>query len=125
MIAKNRKSLFRENMNMWASDPMRKLPQYIELEFENPVVINTIYLTFDTNLDKLVEFGPVPECVKDYSISYFDGKEWRDIVSGQGNYHRRRIHSFSPVKAYKLRLRVTKTNGDKSARVYEIRSYNE
>ena len=113
-----------EKMNVWVSDPKRGLPQEVELEFESPVVINTVYLTFDTNLDKLVKFGPVPECVKDYSLFYFDGNEWRNLVNAHGNYHRRRIHRFNPIKAYKLRLRMTKTNSDESARVYEIRCYS-
>jgi len=117
-----------EKTNVWVSDPKRGLPQEVELEFESPVVINTVYLTFDTNLDtfrtKWVKLGPVPECVKDYSLFYFDGNEWLNLVNVHGNYHRKRIHRFNPAKAYKLRLRVTKTNGDESARVYEIRCYS-
>lgn len=114
-----------ENMNAWISDPKKGLPQELELKFFEPVLINTVYLTFDTNLDKLVKFGPVHECVKDYSLSCFDGNGWQVLADVQGNYHRRRIHKFDPINAHKLRLKLTKTNGDKSAKVYEIRCYNE
>ncbi|MCD6506471.1 FAD-dependent oxidoreductase [Candidatus Poribacteria bacterium] len=114
-----------DEMNMWASDPTMGVPQEIELEFENPAPVNAIYLTFDTNLDKLVESGPAPECVRDYELSFFDGERWRHLVKVSGNYHRRRIHRFETVRISKLRLRITKTNSDRSARVYEIRCYNE
>lgn len=114
-----------DEMNMWASDPAIGMPQEIELEFENPVHMNSVYLTFDTNLDKLVGSGPAPECVRDYELSFFDGDRWAPLVKVSGNYHRRRIHRFKTVKLSRLRLGVTKTNGDGSARVYEIRCYKE
>jgi len=113
-----------EDMNMWASDSQNELPQKLEIEFEKPSVINSVYLTFDTNLDKLIKFGPAQECVKDYTLSYFNGSQWLNIVEVKGNYHRRRIHKFEPIETQNIRLNITKTNGDKSAKVYEIRCYN-
>jgi hypothetical protein len=112
-------------MNMWASDPVKGLPQHIGLEFGEPVEINTVYLTFDTNLDKKTNDTHAPECVSDYELSAFSGGKWRTLAEVSGNYHRRGIHSFSPLRVERLRLRIAKTNGDKSARVYEIRCYNE
>lgn len=114
-----------KKINMWASDPKKELPQQLVLEFEEPVTMNTVYLTFDTDIDTLVKFGPVPECVKDYSLSYFDGNGWQNLVDVHGNYQRRRIHRFDEIMAHKLRLEVTKTNGDESARAYEMRCYNK
>jgi hypothetical protein len=40
--------------NCWISDPTQPLPQWVELHFANPVTFNTVYITFDTNLDVLV-----------------------------------------------------------------------
>ncbi|MHB8900483.1 MAG: FAD-dependent oxidoreductase, partial [Thermoguttaceae bacterium] len=37
--------------NQWASDPTQPMPQWIELEFPEPTTINTVYLTFDTNMN--------------------------------------------------------------------------
>ena len=40
------------------------------------------------------------------------------------NYQRRREHSFDPVRARRLRIEVLATNGDPSARLYELRVYH-
>ena len=58
-------------------------------------------------------------------LSAHDGKAWRTVAAATGNYQRRRVHRFEPIAATKLRLTVHGTNGDKSARVFEIRAYNE
>ncbi|NPV07455.1 MAG: FAD-dependent oxidoreductase [Anaerolineae bacterium] len=111
---------------LWISDPSARLPQSVELELPGRLEVDTVYLTFDTDLDKLVSFGPVPECVRDYTISYLNDKgEWEVIVRETNNHHRLRRHEFPPVYASRLRLTVTATNGAPSARVYEIRAYRE
>ena len=112
--------------NMWASDAAQPLPQWIELAFAQPRKLNTVYLTFDTDLNSRyhnLEF--VPQCVKDYRLEYYDGQAWHELLAVGGNYQRRRTHRFAEVTAHKLRLTVTATGGDKSARVFEIRAYNE
>jgi hypothetical protein len=38
---------------------------------------------------------------------------------------RRREHQFDKIKAGKLRVTVLATNGAKTARIYEVRVYNE
>jgi hypothetical protein len=45
------------------------------------------------------------------------------VASVQGNYQRKRIHTFDPISPKGLRLVVKGTQGDASARVYEIRAY--
>ena len=67
----------------------------------------------------------VPECVRDYRVLYYDGSEWITVAEVSNNYQRRRIHRFPEVAASKLKVVVEATNGDKSARIYEIRAYNE
>jgi len=110
------------NTNIWISNPNQEMPQYIDLEFDNKKEINTISLTFDTNLDKLVEIGPVPECVRDYTLYFYNGKSWVKILSETGNYHRHRQHTFGPIVTKKLRIEVNATNGANEARIYEIRA---
>ena len=111
------------DFHQWASDPSEPLPQWIELDFGRTVRVGAVYLTFDTNLDKLVEFGPAPECVRDYTLSVWRDGKWVPVVRERGNYHRRRIHRFGPIATSRIRLTVEATNGDLSARVYEIRCY--
>jgi len=115
--------------NIWISDPDKPLPQWIELDFGRPVTFNTIYLTFDTHLNwknKYPLFYKAPQCARDYVIYYLDQYGfWRQLVSVYDNYHRRRIHRFNPVTSNKLRIEILATNGDKSARVYEVRVYME
>ncbi|MFQ6098482.1 MAG: FAD-dependent oxidoreductase, partial [Armatimonadota bacterium] len=111
--------------NMWASDPTQPLPQWLEVDFRSERKIASVHLTFDTNLDRIVQEGPAPECVRDYALSYRDGEACREILRVQGNHHRRRVHRFQPITTSGLRLEVLATNGAPEARLYEIRAYGE
>ncbi|NOY79570.1 MAG: FAD-dependent oxidoreductase [Kiritimatiellaeota bacterium] len=113
--------------NMWVSDPTKPLPQWLQLDFTGPVEINTVYLTFDTDLNAPFHTVPLPaECVRDYTLSYRDANgKWVELVAVEGNFQRRRIHRFAPRITGGLRLTVQATNGDPAARVFEIRAYNE
>jgi len=97
--------------NIWISDPNEKFPQTLTLDFGREVEFNTVYLTFDTFLHLDTSHWPplhkAPECVRDYAL------------------HRRRVHRFDMVKTDRLMLEVYASNGDPTARVYEIRIYKE
>ncbi len=113
------------SFNMWVSDPAEPFPQWIELEFDEPVEFNTVLLTFDTGFDLPNSFQPrSPLCVQSYHIQVPDGDGWKTPVSVPDNRQRFRAHTFETVKADRLRILITGTNGDKSARIYEIRVYN-
>lgn len=116
--------LTKQVKNMWASDPEESMPQWIELTWDEPVTISTAYLTFDTELNyRKHDIARVPQCVRDYEIiAHVDGR-WRVVASEEDNFQRRRIHSFPPVTTKRLRVNVDATNGDPSARIYEIRAY--
>ena len=102
------------------------LPQWIELEFDAPTRLNTVYLTFDTDMNAPFHtWRVVPQCVRDYELSYYDGSKWVHLAAVTDNFQRRRVHRFAPVTAARLRLTVLATNGGKSARVFEIRAYEE
>ena len=115
--------------NIWISDPGAGLPQSVELEFGREVSFNTVYLTFDTNLNtphmKTPGLFKHSECVRDYVLYCDQSGAWKSLVDVAGNYQRRQIHRFDPVSSTKLRFEVQGTNGDPSARLYEIRVYNE
>jgi hypothetical protein len=110
--------------NMWASDPLQPLPQWLELDLRQPTVISEVQLTFDTDLHP-----PYPgnyataQTVRDYEVQVRVGGEWRTVAKVTDNYQRLRRHRFEPVTADAAKLIVTATNGDKSAKVFEVRAY--
>jgi hypothetical protein len=103
------------------------MPQWISLDFAAPVLCNTIQCTFDTELDKDLRLsGLVPkECVKDYRLECKVDGQWQTVAVETGNYMRQRQHRIPSTKAEAVRLTVLATNGDPSARLFEIRVYNE
>jgi len=112
--------------NIWISDPEKGMPQSLMLDFGEEVTFSTVYLTFDTNLNlettRIPPLYAFPECVKDYEVKVLD-PEPKTLARVRGNYRRRRIHKFEPVTARRLCIEVQATNGDPSARIYEVRVY--
>jgi len=112
--------------HLWASDPKQTFPQWIELDFGKAVEMNSVRLTFDTDLNTNFPVKPVvPQCVKDYRVEAFDGQAWKEVVSMKDNFLRHRAHGFQTQPVAKLRLTVDAANGDPAARVFEIRAYRE
>jgi len=109
--------------NLWISE--EGFPQSIDLDFPEPQRINTIYITFDTNLDTPEPFRnvPEPECVRDYVVYYKINGDRIKLLEERGNYHRRRVHRFSEIECEGISIEVLSTNGDPHARMYEIRIY--
>jgi len=116
--------------NIWISDRVRSLPQYVELRFREPEPVNTVHCVFDTDLDKQL-YTVYPDramgtTVKDYRILVSVDGQWREVLTVRNNYQRRRIHRFPRVTADGVRLVVDAVyDGSNQARVYEIRVYNE
>jgi hypothetical protein len=118
--------LTEEAMNMWASDPEKSLPQWIELTWDQPVSFDSVYLTFDTDLnERWHKLAQVPQCVRDYEVIVQVDGRWRVVATGKDNFQRRQIHRFERVTTGRLRVNVDATHGDPSARIYEIRVYDE
>jgi len=113
--------------NIWISDPSQALPQHVDLTWKSPQRFNTVLLTFDTNTGRRenLPLFRYPDCVKDYDLQARVGGTWRTIAQGRENYMRRCSHRFDAISADALRLNVLATNGAPSARVYEIRVYDE
>ncbi|MCS3918087.1 hypothetical protein M2350_000484 [Candidatus Fervidibacter sacchari] len=124
-----------ERKNRWASDPTQPMPQWLELHFREPKRIREVHLTFDTGLNRALTlthedgfhrrmvWGPQPETVRDYELQVLYGDSAKTVVKVEGNYQRKRVHQFEPQLATGIRLIVHATNGDKSARVFEVRVY--
>ena len=116
-----------KNEYEWVSDPNQALPQWLEVMFDKPTEINTVSLVFNTDMtnpgtywgDK---YPVVPTCVKDYTVEVFEGQNWVTVADISGNFMRKRNHTFSKTLVEKIRVTVTDTCGDKSARITEIRA---
>jgi hypothetical protein len=114
--------------NCWLSDPLAPFPQWLELDFGRTATFDTVYLTFDTYLSRRrIPKTPYqnPECVRDYELSVWQDGEWACLLQVEGNLHRRRVHRLDTTMAPRLRITVLATNGDSSARIYEVRVYQE
>jgi len=121
--------------NRWISDPRQPLPAWLELRFPQPQRVGGVHLVFDTGLNRPLTLshsdgfnakmlpGPQPETVRDYELQLVSGTTAKTVPRVQGNYQRKRIHRFEPASADGIRLVVQATNGDPSARVFEIRAY--
>lgn len=118
-----------DKTHLWRSDPAQPLPQWIALTWETAQTIQQIEVTFSGNLVKEYHAYPPfcqdPQTVKDYTIEAQDAAgHWSTLLVVSGNYQRHNRHALpAPVTATQLRLRITATNGDPSAAVYEIRCY--
>ena len=113
----------------WVSDPRQALPQWIGLELREKTPINSVSLAFDTDLTnpgtcwhKESKAPGVYNCVKAYRVEVFAGDRWHSVADIRENFQRKRTHRFDTLAAEKLRVTVTETWGDPSARIMEIRA---
>jgi len=111
--------------NLWVSDPTRPLPQTLTLDLGETRPVGEAHLTFDTDLSKRMSQleVPCPRCVKEYKIQVERESVWEDVVHETDNVLRKRVHSFGPVDAHRVRVKVLATHGASSARIYEVRVY--
>ena len=109
--------------SVWISDPLQGLPQQAEISFPERRTCGCVELVFDTNLDHINIYDYQKECVKDYRLEGRRGDEWVLLADEKDNFLRFRKHIFEPQELDGLRLTVSATQGDPSARVYQIRAY--
>jgi len=109
---------------------------WLQLNWAKPQKISQVQITFDTGFIRPLTLtaqshynarlirGPQPETVRDYELLYRDADgKFHSLAKVTGNHQRVNRHTFAPVEAKSLRLRITATNGADTARVYEIRCY--
>jgi hypothetical protein len=113
--------------NQWTSKKGLGNGQFVMLEFPEPLDINCVQCTFDTDLQTPWPraTSPINKLVKKYDISCFDGKRWKIAASVDDNCFRLRRHKFNRMKVQKVKITVYETYGDPHARIYEVRAYNE
>ena len=106
---------------------------WLMLEWEAPVRISQVRLTFDGGAGRLAQTGNAgilktmargaqPALVRDYSVVAIlpDGSE-RALAGVSGNYQNLRVHGFAPVSAKAVRIKIAATNGDEHAIIKEVR----
>jgi hypothetical protein len=111
---------------------------WLELAWDEPQKLDLVQLTFDSGfvreltltsqdgINKGIIRAAQPETVRDYTLAYRAGKtgRWQPLAEVRGNHQRLVRHVLaSPIEAQALRLTITATNGDKLARVFEVRCY--
>lgn len=82
----------------------------IEIDLQKPV-------TFDVSMVK--EYIPLGQRVEEYSISAFDGNEWKTIVNGTTIGHKK-LDRFSPITAIKVRLDIKKSQYPPQIRAFGL-----
>ena len=108
----------------WRSDPGMSLPQWIRLEYAEPVLAGEIRIVFDSGLCcGGLQWPHPPELVKDYAVLGLVDGEWIELAAVQGNWQRHRIHRFKPRELSAVKVRVDATWGVPEARIQEISVY--
>jgi hypothetical protein len=113
----------------WVSDPEQGLPQWIELKLDHQQPINAIHVTLDTDMTNpamLRLYEPFPsKLVKAYTVEVHDGERWIPVGSVEDNWYRRIDHKFDTINATAVRINVTESGDGMTARIFEVRIYND
>ncbi len=127
-----------EMKHRWMCELPKDGEAWLQLDWDQPQTVSHIQLTWDTgfhreltltsadNHNKNMIRAPQPETVKDYELigNTTDGKSV-SLAKVTNNHQRLRRHDFEAVALKSLRVRITATNGNEQARLYELRAYTE
>ena len=112
--------------HMWVS---RELPAWLELSWPEVKTLRAVLLTFDTDMNHppmtFPQISIHPNVVTDFTLEARDGGEWRVISHVRDNFQRRVTLRFDAVQTTAIRINITGTGGVPSARVVEVRCYEE
>jgi hypothetical protein len=110
--------------NEWISG--EGLPQWIQLRWESPVNLDAIHITFDNGLDRTLaqwsKGGQSETLVRDYTVVFLADGEVRERLEIRNNQKRKVIHQLDIASVTAVRIEVTATWGENSARIFEIRA---
>lgn len=118
-----------------------KLPEdraaWLELSWDVPQTVSWVQLTFDTGfqreltltandqMTRTIVRAPQPETVRDYELQVrrAGSAEYETVAKVEGNHQRLNRVPFQSRTIDRLRVQVSKTNGDPYVRIFEIRAY--
>lgn len=113
--------------SQWISDPAQALPQWLQLDWDEPQWISVVNLMFPGHLlcesDRYPSLYRDPQTAKHYKVELFAEGEWHAVAEVDNNYSPHRVHDFEPREARALRVTILETNGADSASLYEVRCY--
>jgi len=111
--------------NVWISDPNQSLPQSWELHWPQSQLVDTVELTFDSQLSGWIWEGAFPLIPRTYDVQVrtAQGSAWHTIDSWEDNVQRRVIHQFPAEQIDAVRIVVRATQGGRTARIVEVRTY--
>ena len=121
--------------NQWRSKTDDPMPQWIRFDFRKPATVSKIQVTFDSNfhVEKKMTMssrrqkqqvpGVPKELVSDFEIVLYDHGQAKARKHVTGNYQRVSRIALPPTLCDAFQINVLSTNGDKVARVFEVRAY--
>ncbi|MCC6681030.1 MAG: FAD-dependent oxidoreductase [Phycisphaeraceae bacterium] len=116
--------------NLWMSSDMTEDAEpWLQLSWDENQTLSCVQITFDTMVseqrffDRLV-LGAIATCVSDFVIECPDHNGlWKPIAEVRANFQRHVVVHFEQVQTSRVRIRITGTQGDRHARIYEVRAY--
>ena len=99
--------------NAWRPDYDKDGPHWVELDLGGVKKFNTVHVTFQSKALR----------AKDFTVEGLVDGTWKTLADVKDNDDRRRVLTFEPVKAARLRLTLVKALPETG--VCEIRIYNE
>ena len=111
--------------NLWISDPNQALPQWWEIAWDQPQLIDTIELSFDSQLSGWIWEGAFPLIPRHYEIQarLEASPDWVTIDQRRDNVQRRVVHHVQQEWMEAVRIVVHETQGGCTARIVEARMY--
>ncbi|MGC4003388.1 MAG: hypothetical protein QM811_09740 [Pirellulales bacterium] len=123
--------------NRWVG-PMSKDGAWLELTWDKPQTISHVQMILDSGMtrgeltlssndgmSKGHTYAPQPELLKDFTIlgKKSGGENFEPLIEVKDNIQRLVRCDFASTKLDAIRILVQSTNGDKLARIYEVRAY--
>ena len=116
----------------WVSAPLGDDGATLTLNWPAPVTIGQVDLTFDDDVNEdlinlhhhRTPFEAMPSLVRDYRLEVRQGDAWIEVAARADNRTRHHRHVLTEAREVDaLRVCVTATNGDPSARIVSVRAY--
>ena len=111
----------------WVSDPSAALPQTVTVTLAKPARVSELRVVFDSDFyvqPKWVHHNVPKTLAKAYAVEVSaDGKTWETVADVTDNRRRLAIHRFARREIAAIRVTVSSTYGDPSARIFEIMAY--
>lgn len=113
----------------WVSDPEQGLPQSLSLSFAEPTTMNSVHITFDTDMTNKAMLMPITPCpeqmVTAYRLMVEDAQGWHEVANVTENCLRKKVHSFAESAVKQVKIVVENSGDEKTARIFEVRAYHE